>query len=313
MQADVVFFNGGDQARHSRTWLLDDGACNAIFCSLITRYRMSQVVWSGTSAGNAIMSNPTFGEGIPYGHLYFNRKVGLAAKKVADGGVNGTGLKDTRSGNTSLQYSDNGGYIAGFPAVASNYETDTHFDARGRLVRIVPDMKYLNKTYAFCVDEDTAFFLDGSEGRVYGTNGVFFVDISNATFPATEYFSAKNVRVSYLSHGDGFSMNGNTITSAKSEITTPYYTNYTDSSDIAASYECTKLLTRLVDQKAQTNYGRTKIPSGYPSNAPRFEFAFTKDSETKGYYSNRKYTAVRAILNINVLPAMSPVSLRRKP
>jgi cyanophycinase len=312
MQADIIFFNGGDQSRHSRTWLLDDGGCNAIFCSLISRYRISQVVWSGTSAGNAIMSNPTFGEGIPYGHIYFSNSVGLAPKKVNDGAVNGSGLSDTRNGTKGLQYTDNGGFISGFPAISSIYESDSHFDARGRLVRIVPDMKQLNKTYAFGVDEDTALFLDNNEGRVYGTNGVFFVDVSNATFPKTEYFTAKGVRVSYMSQGDRFSLNGNVITSSKPEITTPYYTNYTDSADIAAAYECTKLLTRLVDQKAQTNYGRTKVPSGYPSNAPRFELAFTKDSQTKGYYLNKKYTAVQAIINIGVLPARSLVGLHKR-
>jgi cyanophycinase len=215
MQADIVFFNGGDQTRHSRTWLLDDGSCNSIMCSLISRYRISQVVWSGTSAGTAIMSSPTFGDGIPYGHIYFTNKVGLAPKKVSDGAVGGTGLSDTRNGTSGLQYTDNGGYLSGFPAVSSAHQSDSHFDARGRLVRLIPDMKKLNKTYGIGVDEDTAFFIDGNTCKIYGTNGVFFVDTSNATFPATEYFTVRNVRITYMSSGDQFDLSTRTLTSSK--------------------------------------------------------------------------------------------------
>lgn len=39
LQADIVFFNGGDQSRHARTWLTDTGDCNAILCQLLERYR----------------------------------------------------------------------------------------------------------------------------------------------------------------------------------------------------------------------------------------------------------------------------------
>lgn len=38
LQADLVFFNGGDQSRHSRTWLNDNGTCNLMFCKLMDRY-----------------------------------------------------------------------------------------------------------------------------------------------------------------------------------------------------------------------------------------------------------------------------------
>lgn len=51
-----------------------------------------------------IWANITFGEGSSFGALYFKNSVGLASKKVSDGAVNGTGLKDIRNGTRSLQY-----------------------------------------------------------------------------------------------------------------------------------------------------------------------------------------------------------------
>lgn len=158
----------------------------------------------------------------------------------------------------------------GFSATGGMILPDAHFDARGRLARIVPAMKQFKMKSAVGVDEDTAFFIDGNTGYTYGRNGVFFVDTNNATFPQGDYFSARDVRVTYMTSGDKFNVTTKEVMSSKPEIKTPYYTNYTDSSDITAAYQCTLLITRLVDQKSSTNYGRTKIPSGYPSNAPKF-------------------------------------------
>ena len=92
-------------------------------------------MFAGTSAGTMIMSSPMYGGGLSYGHLYFSNSVGLAQKEVSDGGVNGTGLFDTRNGTKGLQYEDNGGMIPGFDFI--DVLMDTHFDARGRLGRII--------------------------------------------------------------------------------------------------------------------------------------------------------------------------------
>lgn len=50
------------------------------------------------------MSNPIFGGGTSYGHLYFSTKVGLAKKNVNDGEVGGSGIEDTRNGKSGIQY-----------------------------------------------------------------------------------------------------------------------------------------------------------------------------------------------------------------
>lgn len=114
LTADIIFFNGGDQAKHARTWLEDSGIPSPMFSRLLNRYNNRDIVIAGTSAGTMIMSNPTYGDGISFGHLYWNAKVGLAQKSTKDGAVNGTGLSDTRNGTKGLQFEDNGGKMPGF-------------------------------------------------------------------------------------------------------------------------------------------------------------------------------------------------------
>lgn len=89
------------------------------------------------------MCSPIYGGGITYGHLYFAAQVGLAQKNVSDGGVNGTGLADTRNGTSGLRYSDNGGIMPGFNFTP--FLVDTHIDARGRLGRMIPAQVQLRK------------------------------------------------------------------------------------------------------------------------------------------------------------------------
>lgn len=160
----------------------------------------NSVILSGTSAGSMIMCSPIYGSGISYGHLYFAAKVGLAPKKVSDGGVNGTGTDDNRNGTKSLQYEDNGGMMPGFNFLP--FLVDTHFDNRGRLGRIVPAIVQMKKDFGVGVDESSGFFYDNGKAKVYGKNGAFIVDISKATPNVKSYFGINNVVLSYLTSGD---------------------------------------------------------------------------------------------------------------
>ena len=67
--------------------------------SWITR-RTSSIV----RAALAVVGTDTAGGGSSFGALYFKNSVGLAQKKVEDGGIQGTGFKDTRNGTKGLQY-----------------------------------------------------------------------------------------------------------------------------------------------------------------------------------------------------------------
>ena len=103
-QADIIFFDGGDQIRHSRCWLTDEGKPIPMFKLILDRALADSVILGGTSAGTMIWSNPAYGGGSSFGHLYFSDLMGLAPKKISDGAVNGTGLHDTRNGTSGLQY-----------------------------------------------------------------------------------------------------------------------------------------------------------------------------------------------------------------
>ena len=102
--ADVIYFNGGDQARHVRTWLKDNGTPNILLSTLKGRAINNEVILVGTSAGSMVWTNQTFGSGSSFGTLYFKNSVGLAPKRIVDGGVGGSGLADDRNGTRSLQY-----------------------------------------------------------------------------------------------------------------------------------------------------------------------------------------------------------------
>lgn len=67
---------------------------------------MDGAIVAGTSAGAAIMSKRTYGEGYSYGYFYFN-----ADLKECDIGET---LQDDRDGTNSFRYSDNGGHMQGF-------------------------------------------------------------------------------------------------------------------------------------------------------------------------------------------------------
>ena len=104
------------------------------------------------------------------------------------------------------------------------------------------------------------------------------------------YFTARGIIGSYLTHGDSYDFKTKTVFSTKTLIKSPAYNNPTDSSDILAAFEASLLASRVVDQKATYNLGSTKTPSSFPRNTPKFEIKFYRDAQSKGYYSNKKYT-----------------------
>lgn len=273
--ADVIFFNGGDQSRHVRSLLKDDGTPTPLFAAIQQRATAGAII-SGTSAGTAVQSPKTYGEGVSYGYLYYNR---LLSKKISD-----VSLADT-------SYPDNGGYTTGFGFV--NAAIDTHFDARGRIGRILLAERDLGQKVGYGIDENTALYLNGSTGKVYGEHGVFIVDSTNATYGTASSFTANNVKVSYLTTGDTYNTSTKSITSSKSLITTPYYSTIRDSSDIFSAYETTTTITRLVDTNVSYLYG-----DSYESG-PKFTLKFLKDANTKGYYSSSKYTVSNVVLNVS--------------
>lgn len=144
--ADIIYFNGGDQSRHIRCWLNDDGYPNPIFSVIKRNVNNNKVILVTVSAGTAALGKMTFGGGSSFGQLYFANQVGLAPLSISDR----HGMNDIRNGTDCLQESENGAKVAGFALV--DFIVDTHFDARGRLGRLVPALTQLNSTMGVGID-----------------------------------------------------------------------------------------------------------------------------------------------------------------
>jgi cyanophycinase len=274
-QADVIFFNGGNQARHARSLLKDDGSDTPLMSAIRQRFQNGAVM-AGTSAGAAIQGTFTYGEGDSYGYLEAN---GLVRKSIRD-----LSLEDPNN-----RY--NGGYMTGFHFIDA--AVDTHFDARGRIGRLFVAQRDLGHAFGVGVDENTAFYVNGSLGRVYGQRGVFIADAGDTSYGNGRYFSASNLRLSYLTSGDTYHFGNRSVYSAKASITRPRYKQIRDSSDIFGPYETTTTLTRVVDtQNVSVLYG-----DSYDRN-PTFTLRFSQTDRTRGYVINGQYTVDQARVDV---------------
>lgn len=100
-----VFFNGGDQSRHSRSWLKSDGSDSDIMVVLRNKFASGTVI-AGTSAGMAVQGEYTFGSGRSYGYYYFNGDLKFC--NIGDE------FADDRDPEDDFRYDENGAYLKGF-------------------------------------------------------------------------------------------------------------------------------------------------------------------------------------------------------
>lgn len=294
-QADILYLTGGDQSWHVRAWLNDDGSHNELAKVIRDRALKDEIIVAGSSAGSMIYSKKTYGYGDPYGTIYFANSVGLAPKKLTDADLGGTTLFDVRNGTDCIQYDYNAGKMAGFGWFDLHF--DTHFHVWGRIGRIASMMVDLGHNLGFGLDENTAFFYENGKGKVLGEHGVTIVDLSQSVVYPTKYFHLTNARVHYLTHGDTFDVKTKKVVSSKPPITKPQFTDSSDSDDIFDDYEGSRLLTRLVDQTALFNIGRSQTLKGFPSNAPVFELLYRRAGDTQGYREGGNYTVVNAFID----------------
>ncbi len=100
-----VFFNGGDQSRHSRAWLKSDGSDTDIMTALRIKFASGTVI-AGTSAGMAVQGEYTFGSGRSYGYYYYNADLKFC--NIGDEFADDSDPSDT------YRYEENGAYLNGF-------------------------------------------------------------------------------------------------------------------------------------------------------------------------------------------------------
>jgi len=275
--ADVIFFNGGDQAKHARC-LIENNGTDTPLLEAIRIANTNGAIIAGTSAGTAIQGEYTYGEGDAYGYLEAN---GLVWKNISD----------ISFADPSDDY--NGGYTYGFGFLTDiDACIDTHVDGRGRIGRLPVAMRDLNADFGIGVSENTGIYIKDGVGEVYGENGVYIINGYYANYSVATYFEADGFEVSSLTSGDSYDFNTSTVTSSKALITRTRYRKVYNSDEIVTGDEGFRVLERLVDAKPTTAVGYS-----YYRN-PEFRFDFTKDVYTKGYKGDGKYTVDNVKMDI---------------
>jgi cyanophycinase len=289
-EADIVFFNGGDQSRTFTALIQPNSTATPLLRVLQERVNSNKLIVYGTSAGSMTNSNVNYGEGTSYGYLFFNGNL----NKVTPGRPNG--LRDDRDGTGDVfRFTENGGYMNGFGF--TDYFIDTHCSSRGRQIRMMVALQTVGSNHGACVDDDTAFFLDDGVGSVHGTNGVTIVNVKGTRNESGRKYRTSGVRMSFLTEGDTISKDLQ-IQSPKNPITKPYDTVGFDSNDILLKNQIAQSLTHLVDTTSRDNIGKTLTLSFFPPNAHVYTVRFYKDRLTKGYVSGSKITSVNVLVEV---------------
>lgn len=275
---DAVYLMGGDQMLHARCLLNEDGSANAYLKAVQYVLNRGGFV-TGTSAGCHIMSHSIFGLGVSYDAMYLNQKGQWAdISELLDNGetegyVDGTNL-----------------YTYGAGLIPEGYLLESHFDARGRLGRLIAGLRdgYENVTVGIGPDESTGVQLQEIDGETIGTivgpRGVFFVDASQAEYgpaagdaaDASEYFSVKNLRIDYLTEGDTYNFDTKEIVIAENKTAVKetgdekYMTI-----NVFGAYETTKTILNL----AQSTADKATGISGGEDDSVNFCLTFEKGKD----------------------------------
>lgn len=240
--SDIVFLNGGDQIRHVRSLLRDDGSDSLVMAAIRKVLNRSGVL-IGTSAGTHVQGQAMFGGGVSYDYLKSNYLQALTRQdqlpkvdyernhdRPDEGWIKGKDgyLVDEKTGERyptkpSLSVPNDpderlGSFGFGL-GLFKKVLFDSHAGARGRpgrmlvaLAKINSDRQFHNTQLGIGVDENTCLFWNRETkvGRVFGNHGIWIVDIAQAKSnpPSTKPFTASGVRLSYLTHGDSFALKG---------------------------------------------------------------------------------------------------------
>ena len=312
-QADLVYVTGGDQSRLSRTFLNDDGSDRPLMAAIRARYAAGNFIYAGDSAGTAIAPTTSYGEGISIGYLNQNtlRAITPANCPYVAPASDGTAATSCLRHPTNADF---GTKIRGFGLVP-NANVDTHFDNRnsrtGRLGRLIAALKNIGPTVSYGVDQNTAFYLNGDVGTVYGAGGVFVGEATGSNFGTGSKFSATSVRLSYLTAGDTFTFSSRAITTTKTRLigsgTGAYqFSSALNSGDIFAVDangvgSSSATFRHMIDQTPTSSTGTAPSDSFNPQS---FVLTFKRDSLTQGYknatgsYSG-PYTIVKALVDVN--------------
>jgi len=166
-----VYFSGGSQEYIVDT-LQPGGEPTEMLKAIWSVYRGGGVV-AGSSAGAAIMSRTMFRDA-PDGIAVLQGR-----------------MREGREWDRGLGF------------IESELFVDQHFLKRGRIGRILPLMQARGLKLGLGVEEDSAVVIRGTEVEVIGARGALLVDLGEArSNEGLGAFNLRNVRLSYLDHGD---------------------------------------------------------------------------------------------------------------
>lgn len=278
----AVMLQGGDQMKHARSLVKEDGTATPLLEAIHYVHDNGGVV-AGTSAGAHVMSNPMFGVGESFPSLLINE---TEVKTIADVPLMGF-LNPSKEGNNFQ--------IQGLGLV-DDILTDTHFDQRGRLGRILVAMRDTGHELGIGLDEGTALEVKGESGKVVGENGVWIFDASNAKFNekgTAPGFEVEDVIVHHLTAGDIINFDTKEVTpgEGKERQDRSLGTPYESTNLFGGNYESTRSLLSFV-KSSETE--QTTIIKGTVSD-PVFALQWTKGEDSTYFQSDENYKLSRLV------------------
>ena len=206
--SDIVFLNGGDQARHYRALQRDDGEDSLVMKNIRALLARGGVL-VGTSAGTHVAGNPMFGNGQSKGYLDASDVYPLTQREQLPSRGKSPMIEHPRNEST-------GAFGKGL-GLWDQILLDSHSSARGRLGRMIVALAASHQSPAFKsvnvavgVDENTCAVWDigARKGKVIGRQGVWIADIGSAKVNrvAGQRFRASDIELSYLMAGDTFTL-----------------------------------------------------------------------------------------------------------
>ena len=264
-----IFFTGGDQKRITKALRTEDGENTPLLDAVWEVYNNGGVI-AGTSAGAAVLSRVMFSD--PDTVLSTLKQGVKFGKEIDDG----------------LGFLDHAWFI------------EQHCLTRGRFARALVAMHSQGLKFGIGVDEHTACVVrNGSEVEIVGYKGAVVLDLSKASHdPNVRGFNLKNVRMTYLDHGDTFDLNTLEVTPAKEKqagsVAMPQGTELDNEPsrtdpypDILGNTTVFDVLVRLIQSRKVEAIGLAfDMLAAREEPTQGFEFRFYPGADTAGWYGD---------------------------
>jgi cyanophycinase len=291
-----VFFSGGAQERITDT-LLHDGKPTPVLNAVWDVFRAGGVV-AGTSAGAAIMSASMFRD--PPGVLTIMQR-------------GAGGLREGSDIDRGLAF------------VGADLFVDQHFLKRGRLGRMLPLMLKQGYKLGLGVEENSGVIVRGDDLEIIGEKGALLADLGAATTEKdVAEFNIKNARLTYLERGDRYNLKTRTLTPSARKLAgkkldprdpgyKPYFSDAPFFTDILGDGAIVRAMSHVIDGKQESQLGLAFAPAPAGGENVGFEFRFSKNADSVGYFVAEDYTIANINLEVTPVTVASPLYQRRLP